>query len=351
MDFIEGLPMSDTYENILVIICRLSKQGIFIPCHKEDMSMRLTELYLEHVFSKHGAPGDIISDRGKLFVSNFWRSLCELLSVKCNLSTAYHPETDGQTERLNQSLEQYIRLYVNYQQDNWKSLLPLCEFAYNNTPHSATQVSPFFANKGYHPKLDIGIDNVTSYAAQQMATDLSELHAYLREQVGIAIAHYQTSTGSQRITPPDFKVGAYVWLNSKNIKTKRQSKKLDYRRFGPYRIIGKVSSHAFRLALPPSLKSIHPVFHVHLLEPHYPDDIPNRRSSPPPPIELEEQLEYEVSTILDSRRHYRRLQYLVEWSGYEDTVEQFSWEPLENLQNATDHLADFHCRHPTKPHN
>jgi aromatic ring hydroxylase len=145
---------------------------------------------MKHIFSKHGVPADIVSDRGKLFVSKFWTSLCHLLDIRCNHSTTYHPETDSQTEQVNQILEQYIRLYSNYQQDDWVLLLPLMEFAYNNTPHSATQVSPFFANKGYHLRIDIKREATSSQMAEQYAKDLGELHAYLREQVKIAIDKY-----------------------------------------------------------------------------------------------------------------------------------------------------------------
>ena len=109
MDFIEGLPLSSNYDSILVVVDRLTKYAIFVECHKTDGVMELATLFLKHVFTKHGAPHDIVSDQGKLFISKFWSSLCHLLDIKANLSTAYHPETDGQTERINQILEQYIR--------------------------------------------------------------------------------------------------------------------------------------------------------------------------------------------------------------------------------------------------
>ena len=151
MDFIEGLTLSNGYDMILVIICCLSKRGLFIPTVRDIGAEDLAMIFLVHIFLKHGTPTDIISDWGKHFISQFWRSLCRLLDIKANLSTAYHPETDGQTEQVNQILEQYLRIFVNYQQDNWEYPLPLAEFAYNNTQHSATSVTPFFANKGFHP--------------------------------------------------------------------------------------------------------------------------------------------------------------------------------------------------------
>jgi len=151
MDFIVGLPLSHGFDAVLVIVDCLTKMARFIPTHTTIDTSDLAYTFLRKIFSQHGLPGDIISDRDRLFISRFWQSLCDMLHIKSNLSMAYHPETDGQTECINQILEQYLRIYVNYQQDDWHDLLPLAEFTYNNASHSATQVSPFFANLGYHP--------------------------------------------------------------------------------------------------------------------------------------------------------------------------------------------------------
>src|ERR1700731_1048723 len=110
-------------------------------CCKTDGAMQLAALCLKHIFAKHSTPHDIVSDQGKLFISKFWSSLCQLFNIKVNLSTAYHPKTDRLTEHVNQILKQYVCLYINYQQDDWVSLLPLAKFVYNNMPHSATQVT------------------------------------------------------------------------------------------------------------------------------------------------------------------------------------------------------------------
>ena len=114
MDFIEGLPLLDGYDTILVIVCCLSKMALFIVTHQDINAEDLAMLFLVHIFSKHRTPSDIISDHGNHFISRFWRSLCQLLGIKVNLSTAYHPETDGQTEWVNQILEQYLRVFINY---------------------------------------------------------------------------------------------------------------------------------------------------------------------------------------------------------------------------------------------
>ena len=129
MDLIESLPTSNGFTDILVIVDRLSKQAIFIPCDNHLTAPKLAELFVLHVFSKHGIPSHVTSDRGSEFVSRFFRALGELLDMKLHFTSGYHPEGDGQTERVNQTLEQYLRAYCNYQQDNWSRLLPIAEFA------------------------------------------------------------------------------------------------------------------------------------------------------------------------------------------------------------------------------
>src|ERR1700761_4210315 len=157
MDFIKQLPPSsdNSYTAILVVVDCFTKQSIFIPTFDTITSAQLAELFVVHVFSKHGVPSHVTSDRGSEFVSHFFRSLGKALDMKFHFTSGYHPEGDGQTERVNQTLEQYLRIFTNYQQDNWSSLLPLAEFSYNNAPSATTGVSPFFANKGYDPAITI----------------------------------------------------------------------------------------------------------------------------------------------------------------------------------------------------
>ena len=155
MDFIEHLPPSSGFIAILVVVDRFTKQSLFIPTTDTITLQELAQLFILHVFSKHGIPSHITLDRGSKFISHFWRSLGKALDMKLHFTSGYHLEGDGQTEHTNQTLEQYLRVYCNYQQDNWSSLLPLAEFAYNNAPSATTGISPFFANKGYHPNLAI----------------------------------------------------------------------------------------------------------------------------------------------------------------------------------------------------
>jgi hypothetical protein len=357
LDFIVELPASKseldshTYDAILVIVDRLSKMSVFIPTVGTLDAHNLARLYILHVFSKHGIPSDIVSDRGTLFTSNFITSLGQLLGMKLNFSTAYHPESDGQTERMNQSLEGYLRLYCNYQQDNWSDLLPIAEFAYNNAPHSATQVSPFFANYGYNPRATLALDvTVRDPTAHDFSQKLSDLHDYCREQLAVAQAQYQAPADRHRSPIPDsFVPGSKVWLNTKNIKTSRPSKKLDHKRLGPYKILEKISDTAFRLELPRSMRFLHPVFHASLLTPHRSNTIQDRHQPPPPPIEIDGHTEYEVIAILDSKRLRGKIHYLVRWTGHETTAESETWEPADNVSNAQELVEQFHLKYPRKP--
>src|SRR5258708_22290354 len=181
MDFSEQLPASEGFTAILVIVDRLTKQSLFIPTHDTVDAPQLARLFLTHVFSKHGTLGHVTSDCGTEFVSHFFHSLGSLLSMKLHFTSGYHLEGDGQTECINQVLEQYLRAYMNYQQDNCALLLPLVEFAYNNASSATTGISPFFTNKGYHPRLSMNLLAPSSSSeAQRYVADLDQLHSQLK---------------------------------------------------------------------------------------------------------------------------------------------------------------------------
>jgi len=158
MDFIKKLPSSSGFDTILVIVDWLTKQVVFIPAHNTITSADLACLFILHVFSKHGISSHVTSDRDLEFVSNFFQSLGTALNIQLHFTSGYHPKGDGQTECMNQTLEQYLCVYCNYQQDNWSKLLPLAEFVYNDALSTTTSVFPFFTNKGYHPNITVHHD-------------------------------------------------------------------------------------------------------------------------------------------------------------------------------------------------
>jgi hypothetical protein len=306
MDFIKKLPSSAGFDSILVIINRLSKQAIFIPMHDTITSAELAHLFVIHVFSKHGVPSHVTSDQGLEFVSHFFCSLGLGLDMKLHFTSGYHPEGDGQTERTNQTLEQYLCIYCNYQQDNWSELLPLVEFTFNNASSATTGVSPFFTNKGYHPNITIHPEcNLASQCAYQFAINLDNLHTMLKTEIVEAQCCYQRSTDSCRLPALEFTVGNKVFIKAQFFQMTRPSKKLSKKYLGPYDIIACPGMHSFMLCLPNSMRSVHPVFHVSMLEPTTPNSFPDHSDPLPAPVVVDGELEYEISHIVDSKNDHQ----------------------------------------------
>ena len=352
MDFIVELPESNGFNAILVCVDRFTKMAHFCPTTTNVTSEGAAELYLRYVFKHHGLPTDIVSDRGTQFVSRFSQRLYELCKIKHNKSTAYHPQSDGQTERVNQVLEQFLRIFCDYQQDDWFQLLPLAEFSYNNAQHASTLMSPFFANYGFHPRCSLQVSSPTdppqNPAAEDLIARIKTIHQELKSNLTSAQAKYKEFHDVHVKEAPPFAVGDLVWLSRKNITTTRPSTKLDYKRLGPYKILDVVgeSKMAFKLDLPPRMK-IHPVFHASLLEPHRANTIPGRTQPPPPAVTVEDALEYEVKEVLDSRVRNNKLEYLVDWVGY--APHERSWEPATYLDHAPEEIARYHERYPDRP--
>jgi hypothetical protein len=348
MDFITDLPTSDGFDSIFVVLDRLSKMGHFFPCNKSIDAKETSRLYLDNIYRHHGLPDSIISDRGPQFISKFWKSLHGLLGTDIDLSSAFHPETNGQSERSNQEIERYLRIYTDYQQDDWVRLHSTAEFSFNNTQSASTGMTPFFANFGYHPRADALPKRERSDvpAATDLVNELDDLRTLLKLELERAQAVQVADANVHRQPAPNFEIGQKVWLLRKNIKTTRPSEKLDHKRLGPFEIIGQINRVAFRLKLQKSMK-IHDVFHVSLLEPYHVDSNSDRKQPPPPPVSVDNEDEFEVEQILDSRYRHNQLQYFVDWKGY--GVDERSWEPVSNVKNSLDLVKDFHARYPDKP--
>ena len=347
-DFITDLPESEGYDSVFVVVDRLTKMSHFVPCHKTTTAPEFARILLDHVIRLHGIPDSIVSDRGSIFTSQFWTALSKSMNLTRRLSTAFHPQTDGQTERMNQTVEQYLRIYCNYHQDDWSELLSLAEFSYNNAQHASIGCSPFYANYGYNPRFTVDLRPFSNHpvpAAEEMAKRLKSIHEDLTELIKVT-QNQQARYYDARHKRVEYNVGDKVWLMSSNIHTQRPSKKLDWKRLGPYPIVEKIGTQAYRLQLPPSLK-VHPVFHVSLLDPYKESEIPGRTQPPPPPVVIEDQFEYEVEEILDSRLIRNRLFYLVKWKGY--PASDNSWEPVAHLTNCKDLIISFHSQYPNKP--
>src|ERR1700712_2580900 len=274
--------------------------------------------------------------------------------MKLHFTSGYHPEADGQTERANQTLEQYIRIFTSYQQDNWSSILPLAEFAYNNAPNASTGITPFFANKGYHPNITYHPErDLASLQARDFVANLDEVHDFLRQEIRSAQTRYKEQADKLRKPQPEFTVGQKVYVSSEHIKTTRPAKKLSEQYLGPFEISAQVGTRSFMLKMPTTLRGIHPVFHVSQLKPFNPSSIPNRTQPPPPPVEFDGEPVYEVAAILDSKvdKRFRTapLRYYIQWEGYQGTDLEFDWVGWNDVVNAQEALDAFHSQNPSKP--
>ncbi|MBW0503868.1 hypothetical protein O181_043583 [Austropuccinia psidii MF-1] len=283
MDFITQLPLSNSSDSILVVVERFSKMEIFIPAYGKITALELAQIFIGHVFSKHVLPVSIVSYRGSLFVSSFCTNLCQHLKISRDLSTYFHPETDGQAERVNKILEQYLWMYVSYHQDDLHTWLPLAEFVYNNAENSSTNQSAFFTIYGRNPSFD-SIHISQDSPAGKVSTKLQSVQQVVKEELESAIRRFKKYVDRNRSITPHFQPGDKVWLASKNIKTKRPTKNLSERWLGPFEVIKKVGSHAYHLKFPQQWKSVHSLFHVSLLEPVKQSSIQNRNKLPPPPV-------------------------------------------------------------------
>ena len=293
MDFITGLPKSKeqttkhAYDSILVMVDKLTKYCHFIPCNKTITAPELGHLVLDRLVRYHGLPNTILTDRDKLFTLAYWKTLTGAMGIRHDLSTAFHLETDGQTERVNQTLEAYLRHYVNQMQDNWVSLLPMAQLAINNQVSETTKETPFFANFGKNPSLTLPTkpypqaqqamtqaDKVTDLIAKrqvniafQRSQYMDELQEYLRNNIVRTNTKIQQSRHKDRKNGPQLKKGDRVYLLTKNLKIKRPLKKLNHIKVGPFLITNKRGAVNYKLDLPLDTGKIHLVFYISLLEP------------------------------------------------------------------------------------
>ena len=349
VDMITDLPTSNGKDSILCIVDYHTKQAHAIGTNKTLTAPQLADLYLQHVWKLHGTPQKIVSDRGPQFASEFTRHLQRALKIESALSTAHHPQTDGQTERFNQTLETYLRIFTNYHQKEWEELLPYAEYSYNSQKHSATGYSPFFLLYGYDPTFEVNTSPVSKVPSVEDRRKMLEL---LRKETVTMLERTQELMAQRQdngITEEEYERGDKVWLEATNIKTTAPTKKLAAKRLGPFKVIEKIGKHAYKLSLPPGMKNVHPVFHKNLLRAYHHDAIKGRRNPPPAPIEITPSDErYEVEEILDSKKVGKGIQYLIKWKGYHE--EESTWEPRRNIDDAEEELRKYHKKFPHKPH-
>jgi len=281
-----------------------------------------------------------VSDREVQFAAGIMKELNNLLGIQTKLSTAYHPQTDGQTERVNQELEQYLRVFIDHRQEQWPDWLGTAEFAYNNKIHTATKTSLFKANYGQDPRMEFEGRRKGKYKAAGKFVEKMRKIQEAKAALGKAQEEMKKFADKKQRKGEEYRVGDLVLLSTKDLKWQmkgRRSEKLTKRFVGPYKIKGIISSNAIELDLPKSIK-IHPVVNVSRVRLYTPQ-VKGQKKIPPKPVIIEGEEEFEVEKIINKRIVWGKEKFLVRWKGY--TAEADTWESKENLENAKELVEEF----------
>ncbi|GJP47495.1 hypothetical protein CLOM_g6682 [Closterium sp. NIES-68] len=342
LDFITALPpTSSGHDAILVVVDKFSKMGHFIPTHTTARTEETAQLFVRYIISQHGIPTTLITDRDPKFTSKFWKELMSLLGTKLAMSSAYHPQTDGQTERLNQIVQQLLRAACKDEISKWDLHLPVLEFAYNNATHAATGQTPFFLCYGRHPHTpQKPTASATVQPAHDFITTMHQLWDRTHKRL-LDIQQQQKRQADRHRNDHTITVGDQVLLDTRNLDISHLPSKLRPRFCGPFVVEAQVTPVTFRLRLLATWK-IHNAFHVQLLKPYRdPNTIfVGRQPPPPPPVLVQNEPEYEVESVL-AHRHRRNgtVELLIRWKGYDPSED--SWVPETDMGNARRPLHDY----------
>src|SRR5258708_7090847 len=338
MDLITGLPNIWGKDTILTIVDHgCSRVAIFLPCSITITGLGIAALYLKHVYPWFGLPKKVITDRDPRFTSHFGKGLATKIGAQQNISTAFHPRTDGLSERKNQWIEQYLRIVTSMAPEDWTNWLSIATAVHNDRKNATTGLSPNQILWGGEPRL---LTNKGDDVKSQM---VQERLAMMKERQLQAIAAINQSSKEQNI-PSSFLVGTQVWLEGTHLRLPYQATKLAPKRYGPFEIVREVSPVAYQLRLPVAW-NIHDVFHASLLSPYRETDAHGPNYSRPSPDLIKGEEEYEVEKVINHRHtgKARTLQYLIKWRGYPEADN--TWEPADQV-HAPQLVKAYHRQSP-----
>ncbi|GJT02818.1 putative reverse transcriptase domain-containing protein [Tanacetum coccineum] len=344
MDLVTKLPRSSGgYDAIWVIVDRLTKSAHFLPIREDYKTEKLARIYINEIIARHGVPVSIISDRDGRFASHLWQALQEALGTKLHMSTAYHPETDGQSERTIQTLEDMLRACVMDFGGSWDTHLPLVEFSYNNSYHTSVKCAPFEALYGRKCRSPVIWTEVgeSQLIGPELVQETTEKIFQIKERLKTARSR-QKSYADKRRKPLEFKVGDRVLLKVspwKGVVRFGKKGKLAPRYVGPFEIVECVGPVAYRLKLPQELSCVHDTFHVSnlkkcLAEP----DV----QVPLDEIEIDENLRFVEEPIEIVARDVKKLKrrriplVKVRWNSRQGA--EYTWEHEDQFRKKYPHL-------------
>jgi len=374
MDFITQLPKTSSgYDSIFVVVDKLSKRAHFIPTTTTVNAAQVADLFYKHVFKHHGMPLKIVSDRDSKFTGKFWQSLFKKLGSRLAMSTAFRPQTDGQVERTNKTLEELLRCFSDNNHRTWDLFLPAAEFQYNNTVHSSHGFTPFLLDTGFHPRdphlhvhdsivhsslqqgslIDLTQTALDNYhMASDKFADAWQMNLNFTKQCLNDVAARMDLAMAGTTKLQRFEKNSYVWLSTEHISLRNADGKLaarttfDKRRMGPYKILEVLSNgNAYKLDLPSHqhFHDVQPVSRLELVKEStvFPDA---HRTVPPLPIASKLGDQFEVEKIVSHRRYRGRLQYEVKYKGYGDTFNEF--KNISSLRDCTELVDNYNSIQP-----
>ena len=312
-DFITKLPLAQGYDSVLVVVDQLTKMVHFILTTEKTSAEGLARLFRDNMWKLHGLPKSIILDRGLQFVAGIMRELNEMLRIKSKLSTAFHPQIDGQTERVNQELEQYLRMFIDHRQEQWPEWLGTAEFVYNNKVHSSTKMLSFKANYRQDPRMGFEGRMKGKYeGAEKFVEKMKKIQKETKAVLSKAREEMKKYVDKKRAEVNNYKVEDLVMLSTKDLKYQmvgRRTEKLTERFVGPYKIKKIISLNAVKLELPRTVK-IHPVVNISRIQ-RYVGQVEGQRKEQPAPVIIEREEEWEVKRILNKWQIRGKDKYLV----------------------------------------